>query len=167
MTNFDWIAIYGAVLSTLVAFREYWTSRNKFKVTMNVGMDRDRHDGLCAVIRVMNHGNHPLMLFHVGLVWPYRQVTLIDRLSHFIRFRRLPLRIGWVHGPLPDSDEGYAFPCRIEPKESEDFWLPYEAINEGSDDYRNILMAFAQDALGRDSYSAPFTMRPKKVLDKA
>ena len=160
MGNFDWVAIYAAILATFVAVRDYRSSRNKLKVTVSFGVDADRFDEVCAVIRVMNVGNHPLILFHAGMLWEYRKVTIFDRCKHIIRFRNSPMRMGWVHGRLPETEVGYDFPKRIEPKNSADFWIPFSAIEQGSDDDRSVFVASAQDALGRNSYSKPFDMRP-------
>ena len=166
MDNFNWVAVYGAALSTIIFARDWLKSKNRLRVTVAHGVDSERYHGVCAVIRVSNHGYRPLMLFHVGLLWEFRTITLRDRIKHLIRYRRFPRRLGWIRGSLPAREGGYGFPCAIEPLQSADFWVPFTAIDDESDETRNVIIASAQDALGRNSYSRPFTMRGVKVLEE-
>lgn len=162
MSNFDWVALYGAVLSTIIFAREWITSRSKLRVTVAHGVS-DQFKEACMVVRVSNHGHRPLRLFHVGLLWKYRAVGWRDRVWDAIRYKRFR-HIGWVHGTLPPADPDHNFPCIIEPLQSADFWVPFSAIDEASADDRNIIIASAQDALGRNSYSRPFQRRGVEIL---
>ena len=90
MADLDWIAVYAALLSTFIFVREWRDRRARLKVIVSHGVDSDKHDDVCAVIRISNIGHRPLVLFSVGLMWKYRRVTLSERIRHLIRYRRIP-----------------------------------------------------------------------------
>lgn len=56
-------------------------------------------------------------------------------------------------------------PVSIDPLNSIDVWVPFEKIDETVDEGENVIIAYAQDALGRNSYSREFTMRGIKLLE--
>ncbi|WP_298336389.1 hypothetical protein [uncultured Erythrobacter sp.] len=165
VTDLDWIAVYAALLSTFIFVREWRDNRVRLKVTVSHGVDAEKHEGVCAVIRISNLGHRPLVLFGVGLMWNYRRVSLAERIRHMVLYKRFPRRIGWVRGHLPEDHKADDLPRAIDPLNSVDVWVPFDKIDEAIDEGNNVIIAYAQDALGRNSYSQEFTMRGVKLLE--
>ncbi|MEO5938144.1 MAG: hypothetical protein ABIQ43_03960 [Sphingomonas sp.] len=69
MTLTDYLAIWGAGLSTIVAGREVWSSRDRLKVQLIHGVSDDL--GACAVLFIGNPGKRAIMAEYAGYAWPF------------------------------------------------------------------------------------------------
>jgi hypothetical protein len=70
----DFLAIWGAGLSTLVAGREIWLSRDKLKVQLIHGA-HDK-DGPCAVILIANPSKRAIFVQYAGYAWPLQNLSV-------------------------------------------------------------------------------------------
>jgi hypothetical protein len=152
----DYVAIYAAVLSTLVFV---WNIRNSWPrviVELIWGI-QEREPGVYIYIK--NPSKQAVNIHAVWFLVPFRRVTITDRLKHVWRFRRLPRYMDWVHTDLSFCDITTGLPTSIAPRTSHHIFIQEEKIREILK--RNGSTRFAagvQDALSRNKYSAPFKM---------
>jgi hypothetical protein len=98
----------------------------------------------------------------VSFVYPWRRRSLWDRLGHLVKYKRLPLRIGWCHTGLSNFDLNDGCPSSIEPAKSHWIFVPKEVVEQLlSDAYERRFVVQVQDALWRNKYSKPFAYPAK------
>ena len=157
----DILAVYAASLSTIVFI---WNARSS-KPTLRtriVHAAEQSDDGLKVGIRieVQNPSIHMAHLNSVQLLYPWRKLSIWDRIMHMARYRRLPFLAGWCHTSLSNYDLADGCPVSIEPHKSHGIFIPDEVVEELLEDsIKPSIRILAQDALWRNQYSKPFAYR--------
>jgi hypothetical protein len=163
MTLTDFLAIWGATLSTVVVGRELLASRDKLKVQFIHGA----HDteGACAVIWIANPGKRAIMVQYAGYAWPFQNLSFFEKVRHFIKYRHHWRTIGWCHTPLSAAlVEPSPLPKLLEPGHSEQIWIPLSSLQDSARHHQGLLIAQVQDALGRSYYSRPVYFGPQEKI---
>ena len=160
----EFLAIYAAVLSTAVFIWKITTSRAKFAVTLTDGANKSGEGFESGVfLSIQNPSPHTVHVNSVSLVYPYRKITLLEKIAHVFRYRRLDRYIGWVHHGLVFAGIETGLPVSIEPRQSHSIFIPENVIwNILNENGATVFAAVAQDALWRDKYSGVFEMYRSK-----
>jgi len=161
----DYLAIYGAALSTAVFI---WnTSRARPKIKVRIAFAVDTIDGVTdhgIGVSVQNPSAHTAHITSVSFVYPWRRTTVRERFEHLVRFKRLPFRIGWCHSVLSNYSVDDRCPTSIEPGKSHWIFVPDAVLQQLLDDaIKRTFVVQVQDALWRNKTSKPFAYDvPKK-----
>lgn len=154
----DYLAIYAAILSTLVFAWNILQSRPRIKVDLIFGIEGTGDDLKSGVyIFVRNLSSHDVHLSNIEILYPYTVASLKERLAHAWRFKTLPKRLGWVHSSLSNYSVESGCPVCLEARKSHQVFIPEPALEEmlsGAID--RVLMACVQDQLWSNIYSGKF-----------
>jgi hypothetical protein len=154
----DCLAIYGAVLSTIVFVWHLIQSRPRLKVDVIFGIDGKgnaiRH-GIYIFVR--NVSSHNVHLSSVEILYPYMAPTLKRRLEHVWRFKAIPRRVGWVHSSLSNYSVDSGCPISLEARQSHSVFIPQATLEMIlSKASERAVMACVQDQLWNNVYSGKF-----------
>lgn len=163
----DYLAIYGALLSTAVFFWTAAHARPKVRVRLCFALDKDEGGKPCTGIgiSVQNPSAHTVHITHIGLLYPWRAVSLWERIKHGMKYRSSPLRMGWCHTSLSNYGKKDGCPTSIEAGQSHYLFVEQATIESGATARSRHLVAEVQDALWRRKYSSTFAVdvrKPKK-----
>jgi hypothetical protein len=154
----DYLAIYAAILSTVVFLWNIVQSRPRIKVDLLFSIDDvggKPESGASIIVR--NCSSHDVHLANISILYPYRHVTFKEWLGHFWRYRRWPNRIGWVHSSLSNYDIESGCPVCLEARKSHRVFIPDAKVKKMlSDATEGSLIACVQDQLWNDFYSRKF-----------
>jgi hypothetical protein len=75
----EFLAIWGAGLSTLVAIREIVSSQDKLKVQLMHGVSDVA--GPSAILFIANPGKRAVLVNYAGYAWPFENLSFSERLS--------------------------------------------------------------------------------------
>jgi hypothetical protein len=154
----DYLAVYAAILSSVVFLWNVVQSRPRFKVDLLFGIDTvDGATTSGASIVVRNTSSHDIHLAAIGLLYPYARVGAIEKLTHLWRYRRLPRRSGWCQTNLSNYSINDGCPMCLEARKSHHVLVPKEVIEKilkGA--IQDRLIATVQDQLWNNVYSWPF-----------
>jgi hypothetical protein len=165
MTLTAGLAIYGAVLSTLVFVWNVLRAGGRLRVSLIFGIETPADSGVVSglYITIANHSGAPVYVTYAGILWPHRKVTVWHRLAHLARYHNGWRTVGWVHSDTPKGVDT-ALPTIVEPGQAHKVFLPHEAFATGLGGWRcDRLRAYAQDALGRNFYSRTYAMTPQQT----
>ncbi|WP_143559609.1 hypothetical protein [Sphingomonas dokdonensis] len=159
----DYLAIYGAALSTLVFIWNATRSTPKIKVRLTFAVETIEGVAKAGLgISVQNPSSSAAHITNVSFVYPWRRVTWRDRISHLVRFKSLPVRIGWCHSSLSNFDLEDGCPVTIEPAQSHWIFVPSETVEKlFSDALKRKVVVQVQDALWRNKYSKAYNYPAK------
>ncbi|MGR5139965.1 hypothetical protein [Vibrio jasicida] len=154
----DYLAIYAAVLSTLVFIWNMLQSKPKVRVDLIYGIEEDGDDLKSGVyIFVRNLSSHQVHLSNLSLMYPYRKVSVKERIIHAWKYNRFPIRIGWVSTSLSNYSIDDGCPICIEPRMSHKVLITDDKLAQLLDDaIDNSVIACAQDQLWNNTYSKVF-----------
>lgn len=155
----DYLAVYGAALSTLVFV---WNARRaspqvRVRVVYTHGMVVDGELKNGVGIFIQNPSASTAHVTAVSFVYPLMNASLFQRIGHLVKYRRSPRRMGWCHSSLQNFGLNVGLPTSIEPAKSHLIFVPGEVIEKlllNSERRRFIIQV--QDALWRNKYSKPF-----------
>lgn len=157
----DYLAVYGALLSTAVFLWSAARARPKVRVRLCFSVDKDDAGEYQSGVGifVQKPSAHTVHINHIGLLYPWRRATLEDRIEHVLKYRRAPIRIGWCHTSLSNYDVDARCPASIEPGQSHYVFVD-QTVVEGvlKDATARVLIAEVQDALWRRKYSKRFAV---------
>lgn len=158
LTFTDYLAIYAAVLSTLVFLWNVVQSRPRIKVDLIFGFEGTGDDFKTGVyIVVRNLSSHDVHLADINILYPYAERSLKAALAHLWRFRRWPSQLGWVHSSLSNYSIESGCPVCLESRKSHKVLITEDALEEmlakASD---RKLRACVQDQLWNNVYSRVF-----------
>ena len=111
----EFLAIYAALLSTIVFAWNILRTIPKFKVDIMFGTysnDGEIEHGVYIGIR--NPSSHTIHLSSVDILYQYKDRKLVDLVSHIFKYRRLPRTVGWVHTSLSNYDLKDGCPLALE-----------------------------------------------------
>jgi len=153
----DYLAIYAAILSSVVFLWNVLQSRPRFKVDLLFGVDTVEGvttSGVSVVVR--NTSSHDIHLAAICLLYPYTRVGAKERLMHLWRYKRWPRRVGWCHTSLSNYSIKDGCPMCLEARKSHHVLIPKEVIERIlSEATRDNLIASVQDQLWNNVYSRP------------
>ncbi|QNB10296.1 hypothetical protein G5S35_01100 [Paraburkholderia tropica] len=163
----DYLAIYGAVLSSAVAGWNYLRTRSNVRVKLVVAVETVDGTTKGGVgISIQNPSAQTAHITNVSFLYPYTAPTLSDYVQHMIQFRQFPTRLGWCNSDL--ALHGIEDGCPISIESGKSHWI---FVNEDTIDAllkkakSRRLKAVVQDALWRNKYSSVFecSARPKDM----
>jgi len=145
------LAIYAAILSTVVFAWNVFQSRPRLKVLIVFGIEGQV---IGAHISVQNRSPHTVHLSNISLLYRDRQPTWREWLRHAWDFRRIPRRLGWVHSSLSNYAIPDGCPVALDARNSHHVLVPEQTLQEifrrtGN----NLLIAVVQDKLWSSVYS--------------
>lgn len=154
----DYLAIYAAILSSLVFVWNIVNSRPRIRVEMVVGSNGDGDQIQFGVyVSIKNVSAHAVHLSNVSLLYPYEKSGIGKKLGHLIRFRTLPRTVGWVHTSLSNYKIKDGCPLSIDARKSHGIFIPNAVLKEVfTDAVRHELKAVVQDQLWQNTYSGIF-----------
>jgi hypothetical protein len=148
----DWLAIYAAILSTVIFGWDVLRARPKVKARLIFGLHPSHGAG--AYISVQNTSSHTVHLAAVSALYKSSQASLWDKIKFSFTHKRFPTTVGWVHTSLKYHGIPDGCPVAIEPGNAHQIFLPEEKIETILQDaVSRDLMANPQDMLWRNSYS--------------
>lgn len=154
----DFLAIYGAGLSTAIAVWNYFRARPKIRVLLILAFETVEGESQTGIgISIQNVSTQPVHIANVSFLYPYTSWTFRDKLKHFIRYKRILRNYGWCHCSLSLYGIEDGCPVSIEPGKSHWIFVRHEVLDgllEGARSRR--VKAVVQDALWRDTYSKAF-----------
>lgn len=160
MSLTDFLAVWGAGLSTLVVIREVLSSRDKLRVQLVHGVSDEL--GACAVLFIANPGKRAIMVEYAGYAWPFERLSFLRKVQQFIRYRNNWSTIGWCHTALSAKvTESSPLPKLLEPGHSVQIWIPLASLRRGAGGEPELVIAQVQDALGRNYYSGAVRFGPE------
>lgn len=154
------IAIYAALISTFTLVWNISRSSRRLKVSVVLSINTNKEGKAEFGYNLVsaNHSASSVQIRSIMILWPYKRATASDRIRHVFQFRKLPIRIGWCYGRLPEEVES-DLPFDVEPGRSHIVFLDKEMIhNKLNEEKTSKFIACAQDALGRNFYSRAFEL---------
>ena len=154
----DYLAIYAAILSTLVFFWNVLQSRPRVRIDLIFGIEGTGDAVKSGVyIFVRNLSSHDVHLSNISILYPYRIASLKERFAHVWRFRRLPRRLGWVHSSLSNYSLESGCPVSLEARKSHQVFIPQRVLEDMLAEANDrAIMASVQDQLWNTVYSGKF-----------
>jgi hypothetical protein len=151
------LAIYGSALSTAVFIWNILRATPRIKVDLIFGIEEVGGEVVSgAHISIKNPSGSTVHIGNVSILYPYRNVRLVDYISHVVRFKRLPRTVGWVHSALSNFGIDDGCPMALEPGKSHGILVPEKILDQiFEDSTERKIRAVAQDQLWRDKYSSP------------
>ena len=162
----DWLAIYGAALSTIVFAWNAFQSRPRLKVVVVFGIEGKVHG---AHISVQNRSPHTVHLSNISILYRYRKAGLKEWLSHAWEYKRIPRRLGWVYSSLSNYDVPDGCPVALEARNAHHVLVP-DAVLESV--FQNVterkIIAVVQDKIWNSVYSNVFEYaKPRASVSEA
>lgn len=162
----DYLAVYAAILSSVVFIWNVLQSRPRFKVDLLFGIETVQGvttSGVSIVVR--NTSSHDIHLAAIGLLYPYTRAGAKEKLLHLWRYKRWPRRVGWCQTSLSNYSIEDGCPMCLEARKSHHVLVPKEVIERIlAEAMRDKFIATVQDQLWNKVYSRPFQWSlPKKA----
>jgi hypothetical protein len=111
----DYLAVYGAGLSTLMAVWNYARSRPQIRVRLIAALETIDSEVQHGVgISVQNRSPQTVHISGVSILYPLQTPTLREKLADIVRNRRLPRSVGWCHCNLVFYGVQHGCPASIE-----------------------------------------------------
>ncbi len=151
----DFLAIYGASLSTAIAVWNYFRTRPKIRVLLVLGVGEVEGKSQTGIyISIQNASTQPVHITNVSFLYPYASWTFRDRLKHLIRHKRIPRKYGWCHSSLSLHGVDDGCPISIEPGRSHGIFVRHEVLDGLLESAQSrCVKVVVQDALWRNTYS--------------
>ncbi len=160
----DYLAIYGALLSTTVFAWNAAKARPKVRVRLAFAVetkDGETQSGLG--VSIQNPSPHTVHITGASFLYPYSEATLSRRLEHIVRYRRIPWDLGWCHSGFSLNGVEDGCPVSIEPGASHYIMVPQDKLERVlADARRRVLKVSVQDALWRNKTSRAFAWPKRK-----
>jgi hypothetical protein len=162
----DYLAIYAAILSTLIFFWNVVQSRPRVRIDFIFGIEgTGKNIKSGAYIFVRNLSSHDVHLSNISILYPYRCASLKEQVIHLCKYRRIQRRNGWVHSCLTNYSLESGCPVRLEARKSHQVFIPQPIIEKMlADATERSLIASVQDQLWNTVYSSKFSF--PKLKDK-
>ncbi|RYY03963.1 MAG: hypothetical protein EOO53_05515 [Gammaproteobacteria bacterium] len=154
----DHLAIYGALLSTLVFLWNVTRAIPRIKVKLIFGLEKVHDDYEAGVfIFVQNPSSSAVHLSNISILYPYAKVGIVARLSHIFKYGRIPKHLGWVHSSLSNYHLDNGNQLSLDPGKSHKVFLSKQILDAiFQNGLRRELIASVQDQLWNTTYSAKF-----------
>jgi len=161
------LAVYAAFLSTAVFLWNVFKSQSKIRVKLILALEKREGEFVHGVqIAVQNPSNHTVHLTGISVLNPWRKTSLKDAVAHVIRFRRWPIRLGWMHSDLSLYGIDDGCPMILEPRASHTILIPDDVLELILEEATHRkLKAVVQDALWRRKFSVAFDYPELQIED--
>ncbi|CAJ1811565.1 hypothetical protein PEKONANI_01563 [Aeromonas jandaei] len=160
----DYLAMYAAVLSTLVFLWNVYQSRPKIKIDLLFGVESKEgavRSGVYIIVR--NMSSHDIYLSNISILYPYGKSSLKDRLSYLLKNKRYPSRVGWVSSSLTNYEIEHGCPMCLGARQSHQVLVPYNMVDVILENVeRRILIGCVQDQLWQNTYSSSLNIPYRK-----
>ena len=154
----EFLALYGAVLSTVVFAWNALAARPKYRVRLAFAVETK--DGVTQSglgVSVQNPSSRAVHITGMSFLYPISSPTWWDRTKHVARYRRLPTELGWCHCGLSLHGIEDGCPVTIQPGASHFIIIPRSDVDRAlRDARRRVLKVTVQDALWRNRTSSVF-----------
>lgn len=159
MKTTDFLAIYGAVLSTSTAVWNYLRTRPKIRVRLIFALETVEGQPLTGLaIFVQNYSAQTVHIANVNLLCPFGSTSLRKKLDHLLRYKTIPYTQGWCFYPLSRVGVEDHGPIDIDPGKSHKIFIKDSSLEPLlSETKSRLIRAVSQDALWRNEYSQVFT----------
>jgi hypothetical protein len=151
----DYLAFYGAVLSTIALGWNIRRAYSKIRVLLIFAISSDSRHGIN--ISIQNPSTQVVHITAVSFVYPYRIKKAGDFVDHLVKFKRWPIDSGWIHDALSNHSLDCGCPISIEPGRAHTIFVPHEVLESV---FKNAvsrsLRVVVQDELWRNTYSPKF-----------
>ncbi len=157
----EWLAIYAAMLSTIIFAWNIFQSRPRLKVMIVVGVE---DHGIGAHISVQNRSSHTIHLANISIMYRDRKPTLKEWFYHAWEYKRIPRRLGWVYSSLSNHGIPDGCPLALEARNSHHVFVPEEVLEgvfQGASERR--IIAVVQDKIWNSVYSNLFEYSAPRV----
>lgn len=153
----DYLAIYGAILSTAVTAWNIFRARAKIRVILIFSVDKSCDDVRHGIeISIQNPSANTVHVTSVSFLYKYKRETVWHHIKHILKFGQLST-IGWCHTDLSNFDIFDGCPISIEPGKSHNIFVPDSALEKLLQEaVSREIKAVVQDALWRNKYSNKF-----------
>lgn len=125
----DYLAIYGAFLSTVVFLWNYRKALPSIKVDIAYAVveliDEVDH-GIYIVVR--NVSSQTVHLSNIDMLFPSRKVTFFDKIKFIIKYRRAPRTLGWIHSSLSNYNLDSGCPISVDAGNSHKVFVPEKVL---------------------------------------
>jgi hypothetical protein len=154
----DYLAIYAAILSTLVFIWTVAQTRPKIKADLLYGSEGTGDTFQSGVyIFVRNLSAYDVHLVGVRILYRYKRPAITDHLSHLWRFKSLRTRIGWVQSALSNYSIDDGCPITLGARKQHKVFISNTVLDEiFGKAVERTLIASVQDQLWKDVYSHKF-----------
>jgi hypothetical protein len=160
----DFLAIYGAGLSTATAVWNYFRTRREVRVLLILAAETVEGKLQHGIgISIQNPSAQTVHIAHVSLLYPLRTSTFRDKIRHLIQFRRISRSQGWCFCSLSVLGVEDRCPASIEPGKSHWIFIREEVV-EGLFEraHSRRVKAVVQDPLWCNKYSRAFEYPARK-----
>lgn len=154
----DALSIYAALLSTIVFAWNMRKAIPSYKVEIVFGTEKvDDKYVTGAYVSVKNPSSHTVHLSNISILYPFGNRGLLEKVKHLLKYRRLPLTVGWCSSSLSNYGIDDKCPIALEPGKSIGILVPDNILEDIFDDCgaREIKVS-VQDELWRNKYSRKF-----------
>ncbi len=160
------IAIYAAVLSTIVFIWNIRSSSPRYKVDLVIGIEEVDGEIVSGIhVSIKNPSSRTVHIANVSLLYRYRETEWREYFLDALKYKRFPANVGWVHSALSNYGIEDGCPIAVEPGKSHGILIQekvLEAIFKESLDRK--VKCVAQDQLWRNKYSSALDF-PVPIVD--
>jgi hypothetical protein len=151
----DYLAIYGALLSTTVFVWNAAKARPKVRVRLAFAVEtKDGKTESGLGVSIQNPSAHTVHITAVSFLYPYTQPTFRRRVEHVLKYKQVPWDLGWCHSSFGINDIEDGCPVSIDPGASHYVMVTQDKLELVlTDARRRILKVSVQDALWRNTKS--------------
>jgi hypothetical protein len=152
------LSIYAALLSTVVFLWNTLRALPRFKVEVIFGTDKiDGQYVSGAYISIKNPSPHTVHLSNISILYPYKKANIFELVKDTLKYRRLPLSVGWGHSSLSNYGIDDKCPLALESGKSIGILVPESVLEKlFEDSERREIKSAVQDQLWRNKYSRKF-----------
>ena len=154
----DFLAIYGATVSTATAVWNYFRAQPQVRVILIFALENIEGESQVGLgISIQNVSSQTVHITSVSFLYPFAKSTFGDKLKRLVRSRRIPRNDGWCYSSLSLHGIEDGCPVSIEPGKSHWIFIRQEMLDgifKGVQSRR--VKAVVQDALWRKTYSNAF-----------
>lgn len=148
-------AVWGAILSTILAFLKYFDSLPSINIEIVPGINSDNQEGI--FISIKNPSNRKVFVTGISLAYKYKKVIFWKKILNALKYKRMKFFNGWVHNHLVFDGVEIGLPIAIEPLNSHMIFLPIKQLEDMLvGDMSKPFIAVVQDALWKNAYSKTF-----------
>ncbi|AKE51309.1 hypothetical protein [Kangiella geojedonensis] len=157
----EFLAIYGAVLSSFVFLWNVLKSRRKVAVKLIYGLEGEEDDIKTGVyVFIKNPSAQVVHISGLSILHPWRKTNIFKVILESIKHRRWFSTYGWVHSSLSLYKVDDGCPISIEPGHSHKVLIPDDVLSEILEDsVSREIMASVQEQLWNETCSKPFELQ--------
>ena len=159
------MAIYAALLSTIVFIWNFYRAMPRFKIELTFGIDNVDGEYVSGVhISVKNPSPHTVHISNISILYPYKKTNIFELITYALKYRRLPHSLGWVLSSLSNYGIDDGCPLALEPGKSHNLIFPGSILEKVlKDNGKKVIKVVVQDQLWRCKYSNKIEYQYPKI----